>query len=103
MEKGKDKKLVVVQLSGGNDCLNTVIPYTDELYYDNRPFVNIQPDKALKLDNKLASNPSMAPIKRLWDQGKVAVINGVGYPEPNRSRFRSMDIWHTAEPEKVIT
>lgn len=103
MEKGKDKKLVVVQLSGGNDCLNTVIPYTDELYYDNRPFVNIQPDKALKLDNKLAFNPSMAPIKRLWDQGKVAVINGVGYPEPNRSHFRSMDIWHTAEPEKVIT
>ena len=98
-----EKKLVVVQLSGGNDALNTVIPYNDGNYYDNRPQVHIDPDKALKLDANLAMNPSMNAIKRLWDEGKVAVINGIGYPEPNRSHFRSMDIWHTAEPTKVLT
>ena len=98
-----EKKLVVVQLSGGNDALNTVIPYNDGNYYDNRPQVHIDPDKALKLDANLAMNPSMIAIKRLWDEGKVAVINGIGYPEPNRSHFRSMDIWHTAEPTKVLT
>ena len=98
-----EKKLVVVQLSGGNDALNTVIPYNDGNYYDNRPQVHIDPDKALKLDANLAMNPSMTAIKRLWDEGKVAVINGIGYPEPNRSHFRSMDIWHTAEPTKVLT
>ena len=98
-----EKKLVVVQLSGGNDALNTVIPYNDGNYYDNRPQVHIDPDKALELDSNLAMNPSMTAIKRLWDEGKVAVINGIGYPEPNRSHFRSMDIWHTAEPTKVLT
>ena len=98
-----ENKLVVVQLSGGNDALNTVIPYNDGNYYDNRPQVHIAPDKALKLDANLAMNPSMTAIKRLWDEGKVAVINGIGYPEPNRSHFRSMDIWHTAEPTKVLT
>ena len=98
-----EKKLVVVQLSGGNDALNTVIPYNDGNYYDNRPQVHIDPDKALKLDANLAMNPSMNAIKRLWDEGKVAIINGIGYPEPNRSHFRSMDIWHTAEPTKVLT
>ena len=103
MSQDTQKKLVVVQLSGGNDALNTIIPYNDENYYDNRPEVHIDPDKALKLDNELAMNPSMAAIKRLWDEGKVAVINGIGYPDPNRSHFRSMDIWHTAEPTKVIT
>ena len=101
--KVNEKKLVVVQLSGGNDALNTVIPYNDGDYYDNRPQVHIDPDKALKLDANLAMNPSMTAIKRLWDEGKVAVINGIGYPEPNRSHFRSMDIWHTAEPTKVLT
>ena len=83
-----EKKLVVVQLSGGNDALNTVIPYNDGNYYDNRPQVHIDPDKALKLDANLAMNPSMTAIKRLWDEGKVAGINGIGYPEPNRSHFR---------------
>ncbi len=95
--------LVVIQLSGGNDCLNTVIPYNQGLYYDFRPSVRVSPDQILKLDDQLGLNPSMAPIKRLWDEGKVAIINGIGYPNPNRSHFRSMDIWHTAEPSKVGT
>ena len=93
--------LVVVQLTGGNDCLNTVIPYNNELYYDHRPTVHHAQDQVLKLDDGLGLNPHMGPIKRLWDDGKVAIVNGIGYPEPNRSHFRSMDIWHTAEPTKV--
>lgn len=98
---GHDKTVVVLQLSGGNDALNTVIPYNNERYYDNRPFVNIHQDDVLKLDDQLGLNPSLAPIKALWDEGKVALINGIGYPSPNRSHFRSMDVWHTAESEQV--
>ena len=96
------RSLVVVQLTGGNDYMNTVIPYENELYYDNRPTVHHSQDDVIKLDDELALNPRMGPIKRLWDDGKVAIVNGIGYPEPNRSHFRAMDIWHTAEPTKVI-
>ena len=102
---GSDKtgrSLVVIQLTGGNDYMNTVIPYTDELYYDNRPTVHHRQDDVIKLDDRLGLSPSMGPIKSLWDEGRVAIVNGIGYPEPNRSHFRSMDIWHTAEPTKVI-
>ena len=95
------RSLVVLQLSGGNDALNTVVPYGNGLYYDWRPEVRIEQDQVLKLDDQLGFNPSMAPIKELWDEGKVAVINGVGYPSPNRSHFRSMDIWHTAESDGI--
>ena len=95
------RSLVVIQLSGGNDGLNTVVPYSNGLYYDFRPEVRIPQDDVLKLDDELGFHPSMSPIKRLWDDGKVAVINGIGYPNPNRSHFRSMDVWHTAEPEKI--
>jgi uncharacterized protein (DUF1501 family) len=96
-----DRSLVVLQLSGGNDALNTVIPYGNGLYYDWRPDVSIEQDRVLKIDDQLGFNPAMAPIKELWDEGNVAIINGVGYPSPNRSHFRSMDIWHTAEPEGI--
>ena len=95
------KTVVVIQLSGGNDALNTVIPYNNEHYYDLRPQVNISQDNVLKINDELGFNPSMAPIKRLWDEGNVAVINGIGYPSPNRSHFRSMDVWHTAEPDTI--
>jgi uncharacterized protein (DUF1501 family) len=97
----RDKALVVIQLSGGNDCLNTVVPYTNGLYRDFRPTVNIAAENVLPIDDAFGFNPSMGPIKRLWDEGKVAIINGIGYPHPDRSHFRSMDIWHTAEPEKI--
>ena len=76
---GKDPVLVVLQLSGGNDYLNTVIPYTDPLYWDNRPVVNIPEDQIIPLDDQFGFNPSMAPIKDLWDVGKVAIIHGVGW------------------------
>jgi uncharacterized protein (DUF1501 family) len=97
----RDKALVVVQLSGGNDCLDTVIPYNNGLYYDFRPTIHIAPEDVLPLDDAFGFHPHMGPIKRLWDEGKVAIINGIGYPHPDRSHFRSMDIWHTAEPEKI--
>ncbi len=96
-----DKTLVVVQLSGGNDTLNTVVPYNDGLYYDFRQTVQIDGDAVHPINDDLAFNPSMGPVKRLWDEGKVAVINGIGYPNPNRSHFRSMDIWHTAMPDDI--
>ena len=101
MAEGKKRKLVVVQLSGGNDYLNCVFPYNDPNYIDNRPNVRITEDRVIPLDNGYGLNPAMQPIKDLYDQGKVGIIHGVGYPVPNRSHFRSMDIWHTAEPTKV--
>ncbi len=97
----KKRSLVVIQLSGGNDALNTIVPYNDGLYYDSRRSIRIEPDKVLKIDDRFGFNPSMAPLKDLWDEGEVAIINGVGYPKPDRSHFRSMDIWHTAEPTKI--
>jgi uncharacterized protein (DUF1501 family) len=97
----RDRALVVIQLSGGNDCLDTVVPYSNGLYYDFRPTVNIAAEDVLPIDDDFGLHPSMGPIKRLWDAGNVAIINGIGYPRPDRSHFRSMDIWHTAEPEKI--
>ena len=97
----KDPILVVIQLTGGNDYINTVVPYQDPLYYDNRQTVGIAQDDVLPISDELAFNPSLAAVKKLYDQDKVAVINGIGYPAPNRSHFRSMDIWHTCEPDKV--
>ena len=101
-QNGNHKKaLVVVQLSGGNDTLNTVVPYNDGLYFDFRQTVKLDFDRLHPISDDLAFNPSMGPVKRLWDEGKVAVINGIGYPNPNRSHFRSMDIWHTALPDDI--
>src|SRR5215468_10991884 len=99
----KDNVLVVLQLSGGNDALNTIVPYSDPLYLENRPVVRVDPERVLPINEAIGFNPNMAPIKELWDQGKVAIIQGVGYPNPVRSHFRSMDIWHTCEPDKVGT
>src|SRR5574341_592206 len=99
----KDPVLVVLQLSGGNDYLNTVIPYANSLYWDNRPAVNIPEDKIIALDDKVGFNPSMAPLKKLYDEGSMAIIHGVGYANSPRSHFRSMDIWHTCEPDRVGT
>src|SRR6266850_234006 len=99
----KDPVLVTLQLSGGNDYLNTVIPFNDPLYRDNRPAVGIPDDQILKFDKTYGFHPAMAPMKRFWDQGKLAIVHGVGYTNSPRSHFRSMDIWHTCEPEKVGT
>jgi uncharacterized protein (DUF1501 family) len=93
--------LVVVELTGGNDALNTVIPYNDPLYYDQRPNQGIPADQVIDINGQRGFNPSLAALKPLLDSGKLAVIDAIGYPNPNRSHFRSQDIWHTAEPDEI--
>ena len=102
---GNDKApvLVVLQMTGGNDYFNTVIPYTDGNYYDNRPTLQVDEDKVLKLDDEIGFHPTMGPLKELYEKGMVAIVHGVGYENSPRSHFRSMDIWHTCEPDKVGT
>ena len=99
----EDPVLVVLQLSGGNDYFNTVIPYTDPVYRDNRPSVGIPEDQVLPLDAEVGFHPSMRPLKDVYDGGDLAIIHGVGYANSPRSHFRSMDIWHTCEPDKLGT
>jgi uncharacterized protein (DUF1501 family) len=98
---GKAPTLVVLQMAGANDYLNTVVPYTNPLYFENRPTMHIPAEQVLPIDNTVGFNPNMQAVKRLYDEGKVAIIHGIGYPNPNYSHFRSMDIWYTCEPEKV--
>jgi len=100
---GGDRILVVVQLTGGNDGLNTFIPYADDAYRTNRPTLAVADSDVLKINDKLGLNPVMTGLKGLYDQGQVAIIQGVGYPNPNRSHFRSMEIWQTADPDKIDT
>jgi uncharacterized protein (DUF1501 family) len=99
----KDPVVVVLQLSGANDYLNTLIPYTNPLYRDNRPKIGIPEDQVLPINDELGFHPSMGLFKKLYDEGKVAIIHGIGYENSPRSHFRSMDIWHTCEPDKVGT
>ena len=100
----KDPVLVVVQLTGGNDYMNSVVPYADGHYRDARNgALCIGEDEVLKIDDQFGLHPTMAPLKELYDQGDMALIHGVGYPNSPRSHFRSMDIWHTCEPNKVGT
>ena len=80
----KDPVLVVLQLSGGNDGLNTIIPYTNPLYNDNRPAVRVPDDQVLQINDTIGFNPAMAPMKRLYDEGKLAIIQGIGYPSPSQ-------------------
>lgn len=93
---GRQKVLVVIQLSGGNDGLNTIIPYTNDLYYKNRPEIAITGQQILKLNGDAGLNPNLPVLKDLYDDGYLTILNSVGYPKPNRSHFRSMDIWQTA-------
>ena len=100
---GKAPVFVVVQLSGGNDFMNTIIPYNSDAYYDNRPLVGIPQDQVLPMDDTLAFHPEMGAFKALYDRGMVAIVQGIGYPNSNRSHFRGMDIWHTCTPHEVST
>jgi uncharacterized protein (DUF1501 family) len=90
------KVLVLIQLSGGNDGLNTFVPFQNDLYYQNRPSLGIRGHEVLKVSDEMGLNPGMSALRELWDEGLVSVVNAVGYPNPDRSHFRSMDIWHTA-------
>ena len=97
----KDPVLAVFSLSGGNDFMNTVIPYTNPLYRDYRPTLAVAEDQVIPINDELAFHPAMASLKKYWDEGKLAVILGVGYPHPSLSHFRSMDIWATCEPDEL--
>ncbi len=91
-----NKVMVVLQFSGGNDGLNTVIPIRNDIYYKSRPRLGIQKDKALRLTDEAGINPALPFLKELFDEGSLGIMNNVGYPNPDRSHFRSMDIWQTA-------
>ena len=89
------RKLVVIQLSGGNDGLNTIVPFEDDKYYQARPSLGIAKSEVLKLSDYQGMNPAMQALRDIYDQGHMSILNSVGYPNPDRSHFRSMDIWHT--------
>src|SRR6266851_2870707 len=99
----KDPVIVVLQLTGGNDYLNTVIPYNNPLYRDNRKAVGIPDNQIMHLDKDYGIPHYMAPLKPFWDDKKLAILHGVGFKDSPRSHFRAMDIWHTCEPIKVGT
>ena len=81
---GRERSFVVVQLSGGNDYVNTLVPYNNGMYYDSRPSVSIEPQNVLRIDGEVGFRPGMESMKRLWDEGSVAIVNGIGYPSPDR-------------------
>lgn len=96
------RTLVLIELKGGNDGLNTVVPYTDPSYYVLRPRIGIPVDQVLPLDGTLGLNPALAPLMPLWKGGDMAIALGVGYPQPNRSHFRSIEIWETASRSNQV-
>lgn len=94
----KGRSLVIIQFSGGNDGLNTIVPVRNDVYYRERPRLGIKRENALTLTSEAGIHPTLAALKNLWDDGSMAVLNSVGYPNPDRSHFRSMDIWQSASP-----
>src|ERR1700757_4674475 len=88
--------LVVIQLAGGNDGLNTIIPFEDDLYFKARPTIGIPKNQVITLDQGVGLHPNLSPLKALYESGSLAIVQGVGYPNPNRSHFRSTEIWQTA-------
>ena len=95
--------LVLVTLYGGNDGINTLIPYADNAYHDARPELAYAPDEVLRLDSQLGLNPAMKGLAQLWTQRQLAIVRGVSYPKPDHSHFRSMDIWQTASPAEPVS
>src|SRR5262245_21712835 len=100
---GKDNILVVLEMTGGNDGLNTVIPYADDLYHKARPTLRQLKETVVRLDDHVGLHPRMTGLRPLWEQGQLAVMQGVGYPNPERSHFEAMDIWQSADPRRAAT
>ncbi|MEO2141805.1 MAG: hypothetical protein ABGX63_06445, partial [bacterium] len=99
----KDPVLVILQLTGANDYLNTIVPYTNGHYWDARPKVNIPADQVVPIDDDLAFRSDMDQFKDIYDKGNMAIVHGVGFENSPRSHFRAMDIWHTGVPDKIGT
>jgi uncharacterized protein (DUF1501 family) len=95
--------LVIVSLYGGNDGINTLIPYADNAYHDARPELAYAPGDVIRLDEQLGLNPALKGLAQLWNQRQLAIVRGVGYPQPDHSHFRSMDIWQTASPAEPVS
>src|SRR5579871_4393622 len=98
---GKDNVLVVLEMNGGNDGLNTVIPYADDLYHKYRPTLRQTKDVVIRLDDHVGLHSGMQGFRPLWEQGRLAVVQGVGYPNPDRSHFEAMDIWQSADIKRM--
>src|SRR6266700_428580 len=96
-QSANDRTLIVVQMAGGNDGLNTVVPFTDPLYLKLRPTLGLSDTKVLPLDTRLGLHPNLQPLKKLWDAGHLAIVEGVGYPNQSLSHFQAMDIWQTLD------
>jgi uncharacterized protein (DUF1501 family) len=101
--RDREPVLVVVQLSGGNDFMNTVVPFTSGVYFDARPLVQIPANEVLPISDNLGFHPSAAALRDLYRAGNVAIVQGIGYENSSRSHFRAMDIWHTCEPHRIAT
>ena len=97
----KDPVLVIIELTGANDYLNTIVPYNDPLYWDNRPKVHISQDELLLIDDNLAFRSDIEPLRDIYEKGNMAIIHGIGFENSPRSHFRAMDIWHTCEPDSI--
>ena len=100
-EPGKDAILVVVEMTGGNDGLHTVIPYADDFYHKFRPTLRQTKNDVIVLDDHVGLHGKMQGLRAMIDRGELAVLQGVGYPNPDRSHFEAMDIWHTADPKRT--
>src|SRR5947209_329967 len=100
---GKDNILVVLEMSGGNDGINTVIPYADDLYHKARPTLRQGKDVVIRLDDHVGLHSSMQGLRPLWQQGHLAVVQGVGYPNPEGSHFEAMDTWQSGDPRGRFT
>lgn len=98
-----DRVLVVINLQGGNDGLNTVVPFGSPAYYRYRPSIGIAPGSVLRLDDAIGLNPALAPLKAMYDKGLVGIVQGAGYPNPDHSHFRSTEIWQTAVPDSFAS
>jgi uncharacterized protein (DUF1501 family) len=98
-----DRVLVIVNFQGGNDGLNTVVPYGLPNYYNYRPTLGIAPNDVLRLDATVGLNPALAPLKKMYDAGRVAIVQGVGYPNPDLSHFRGTEIWQTSAPTSYLS
>lgn len=98
----RDKQiLVLIQMAGGNDGLNTLVPHGEDAYYKARPGIGIPKNQVLRINDRFGLHPRLTGLKELYDEGKLAIVQGVGYPHPDRSHFRSMDIWQSAQPENA--
>ncbi|HVK15478.1 MAG TPA: DUF1501 domain-containing protein [Fimbriiglobus sp.] len=99
---GKETVLVVLEMTGGNDGLNTVVPYADDLYHKARPTLRFTKEQVVKVDDHIGLHPALRPLERMLKEGQMAVVQGVGYPNPDRSHFESMDIWQSADVKRQI-